>query len=574
MIGGWRPWERFKVARRLTHHARREGGEPPPELLQRLRDDVPDRPALVYAPAAGGRERRGISPRWLVAASLAVALAAGVIGLRVWERQLRLPEPSSSPALSAVPDSAAPDSAAPSRTQAAPPSPRLPPSRLPPPAEVAPPPPASVPAPAMAPAPGQEGGGVGLSRRSTAAPTAPTGQSEKAAGRPASPAGPTAAGGGAATSAAGSTAKPEIEMTAEQPPAATQPKALEPGQPAAATAPRGSAAPATPQARTGSGASPREAAPAPQAVAKAELNRAELNRPQPAPAPPAVADTVTVADGVTAGWPRSSFGADTGIGSYRRLRHDLLDEGRLPRAASVRAGELANAFDLAARGPVAGGPELLAEGAPLPAAGDTWLLRFDARGLRPSPGPDAVEVEFDPAMVARFHRVGATAHRGVAAALYEVELRRPAAMAAAAPRPPGERRKAAAPGPAAGPAPDQMDQGDQMAGADRIVAVLRAVSREQPGAGRIVLAERAVRLSDLRPSWDAASPALRASALAVELARALAAKDPAPRLHELRAKARALAAELPDDPKAAELLQLVQRAADLAGAPGSAAHPP
>ncbi len=86
----------------------------------------------------------------------------------------------------------------------------------------------------------------------------------------------------------------------------------------------------------------------------------------------------------------------------------------------------------------------------------------------------------------------------------------------------------------------------------------------------MVLAERVVRLSDLRPSWDAASPALRASALAVELARALAAREPAPRLQELRARAQALAAELPDDPKAAELLRLVRRAADLAAATGGA----
>src|SRR5205807_4518619 len=34
---------------------------------------------------------------------------------------------------------------------------------------------------------------------------------------------------------------------------------------------------------------------------------------------------------------RSSFGADTGIDSYRRVRRSLLAEGRLPRAASVRA---------------------------------------------------------------------------------------------------------------------------------------------------------------------------------------------------------------------------------------------
>jgi hypothetical protein len=241
--------------------------------------------------------------------------------------------------------------------------------------------------------------------------------------------------------------------------------------------------------------------------------------------------------------------------------------------------------------------------------------------LQSPPGPAIVEVAFDPALVARFQRLGATAHRGVAAALYEVELRQPAAMipagdaaapaavsphpgdaaappaaasrpggsrqkAAAAPRPAGARGSLAAPGPA-GSADDE---------GDRIVAVLRAVSRGQPRgpdravggaaarrpalpdqevprAGQVVLAERVVRLSELRPSLAAASPALRASALAIELAQALAAKDPAPGLRELRARARALAAEMPDDPKIAELLQLVERAADLAATPGHARQP-
>jgi len=74
MIGGWRPWQRWMVARRLARHARREGGEPPADLLRRLREDIPSSPALVRHPdrpplAAG--ERRGTSRRWLAAASLA-----------------------------------------------------------------------------------------------------------------------------------------------------------------------------------------------------------------------------------------------------------------------------------------------------------------------------------------------------------------------------------------------------------------------------------------------------------------------------------------------------------------------
>src|SRR5258708_861882 len=76
MIGGWRPWQRWMVARRLARHARREGGEPPADLLRRLREDIPASPALLrhsdLPPLAGG-ERRGASPRWLAAACLAPA---------------------------------------------------------------------------------------------------------------------------------------------------------------------------------------------------------------------------------------------------------------------------------------------------------------------------------------------------------------------------------------------------------------------------------------------------------------------------------------------------------------------
>jgi len=92
MIGGWRPWQRWMVARRLSRHARREGGEPPADLLRRLREDIPSSPALVRhpdrPPLAPG-ERRGTSRRWLAAASLAAALTAAVVGLRVWEQQSR-----------------------------------------------------------------------------------------------------------------------------------------------------------------------------------------------------------------------------------------------------------------------------------------------------------------------------------------------------------------------------------------------------------------------------------------------------------------------------------------------------
>ncbi len=310
---------------------------------------------------------------------------------------------------------------------------------------------------------------------------------------------------------------------------------------------------------------------------------------------------------------RSSFGADTGTDFYRRVRRGLLAEGRLPRAASVRADELANAFELAAEMPAVGRPELAVEGAPLPAAGATYLVRFEARGLAGRSSSDTVEVDFDPAVVARFRRVGATARRGGAAALYEIELRPEAAAAPAAqgvmtgsrsgaaapamapppPKPVAEPRPADAPHPADAPPPAAASRmkaaSPQPAGeprraaapwpgggTDRVIATLRVVSRDGAAfQGGSLLAARVVRLDQLHPSWDAASPALRVQGLAVELAQALAARDPGPRLQAVRVRAKALAAELPEDPKAAELLQLVDRAADLAGAPGGATpHPP
>jgi hypothetical protein len=307
---------------------------------------------------------------------------------------------------------------------------------------------------------------------------------------------------------------------------------------------------------------------------------------------------------------RSSFGADTGTDFYRRFRQALLAEGRLPRAASVRADELTNAFDLTAEVPAVGRPGLAVEGAPLPAAGATYLVRFEARGLAGRSGADTVEVDFDPAVVARFRRVGATAHRGGAAALYEIELRpeiaaAPAAqgitagpraeaagaamapMAPMAPKPADESRPAVAPRPdaaprmkAASPQPAGEPRGAATSrpggGTDRVFATLRVVSRDEGGfQGGGLLAARVVRLDQLHPSWDAASPALRVQGLAVQLAQALEAKDPGPRLQAVRVRAQALAAELPDDPKAAELLQLADRAADLAAAArGATPHPP
>lgn len=613
MIGGWRPWQRWMVARRLARHARREGREPPADLLRRLREDIPASPALLRhpdrPPLAGG-ERRAASRRWLAAAALAAALTAVVVGLRVWEAQ-----PRGESRLLELRSWSGGGPAYPSRRAKgeASPSPALSPARpsvVPAPAAVVPPPSVAPPPPQRQPARSVQG--EPEVRSFAEQPTGAGGDADQAAA-------PSAATAGEGAAQSLEAPRPKLERSSRG--GASQSSGRSASTLAAPTL-------AAPTAAAPAGMSADDAAPAERARGAAPPHPLPPAAAPPPPAAAKVASPELSADAMVAAaspapqaaprlggaspW-RSSFGADTGTDFYRRVRRGLLDEGRLPRAASVRADELANAFDLAADVPAVGRPELAVEGAPLPAAGATYLVRFEARGLAGRSSQDTVEVDFDPAVVARFRRVGATAHRGGASALYEIELRpeiaaaptapgvvagsRPdaagaalapmAPMAPMAPKPVAASAPAAAPQRAAAPRmkaaspqpagePRSAAASRPAAGADRVIATLRVVSRDAGGfRGGAVLTARVVHLHQLHPSWDAASPALRVQGLAVQLARALAARDPGPRLQEVRVRAQALAAELPEDPKAAELLQLVDRAADLAAATGGTTpHPP
>jgi len=65
-------------------------GEPPADLLARLREDLP--PALAIGEEAAARRRpAALGRRWLLAASLALMTGAGAVGLRVMQR---MPAPS------------------------------------------------------------------------------------------------------------------------------------------------------------------------------------------------------------------------------------------------------------------------------------------------------------------------------------------------------------------------------------------------------------------------------------------------------------------------------------------------
>jgi hypothetical protein len=123
-------------------------------------------------------------------------------------------------------------------------------------------------------------------------------------------------------------------------------------------------------------------------------------------------------------------------------------------------------------------------------------------------GAQPVELTFDPAAVARSRRVSAGS-----VALYELELQ------------PGA--------PATAPA-----------------ATLRL-----PAHPPIT-----VRVADLGRPWEQASPGLRRGALAAELAEVLAGTRPRSALPEILRRARSLAAELPGDGQAAELVRLVEGA--------------
>jgi hypothetical protein len=588
--GGWGLWERWRMARRLAGHARREGGAPPPELLRRLREDIPDRPdwrdrrAVAPEPGATGKaERPGAAPpprRWLVAASLTAAMIAAVLGLRVLEQ---LPGPRAAlfrPAAEAV--ERAGGLAA--KLRPPPPSSPSPPPR---PTEPAPPVPGAIalpPSPAASQPPPSPANPV-LSRSAARVPAPPASPAAR-------PAGEAAEGAARPAPTSGPGGEHERGETAPEPQARPLREPLQAlgyagsGRTRSAPArrpgaPRPDAASTPAGAAQGEGAAADDRAAQPLAVAgqsaapEEELRVTAESAPVP-PSPSAPPLAKAARPGAPLAPLRSTFGDATGTAFYRRLRRELLAEGRLPPTGWVRAEELANAFELRGEAPAVSRSLLSAEGAPLPPSGAAYLVRFAARGLTGPPGAEAVQVDFDPTVVAHVRRVGATASRGGASALFEVELRRaperasPHALVAATPAGPGGERQ--------GPAPGVAAAGVAAApGAERrVLAILRVSRAGAGGAAAAAPAARVVYLSDLQPSWTAASPELRISGLAVQLAAALAAGDPARRLQELRAEARALASELPDEPKAAELLRLVERAAELAGAPGAAAapHPP
>lgn len=81
-----RPNER-EIARKL---AEREAFEPPAGLLEKIKSEIP--PEISVGTAVPGTAKENVMPirqRWLIAASLIMAVGAGAVGLRVWQGEGR-----------------------------------------------------------------------------------------------------------------------------------------------------------------------------------------------------------------------------------------------------------------------------------------------------------------------------------------------------------------------------------------------------------------------------------------------------------------------------------------------------
>lgn len=246
----------------------------------------------------------------------------------------------------------------------------------------------------------------------------------------------------------------------------------------------------------------------------------------------------------------TTFGLDVDTGSYTAARRSLT-EGVLPRPESVRVEEFVSFFDYGDAPPARGDFALKAEGAPSPyAPGSEYrLLRFNvkAREVEDRSGtPPAVarhaeaQVEFDPAVVESYRLLGsenrAAAGHGSreetvgaghsVTALYEVKLR------------PG--------------APE-----------NGLVATLHLRYRS-PETAAILETVKKLRRSDLAPSWEQASPALRLAGSVAEFAEILRQSPWAGGtggLPEVLRQAQAAAKALPKSETTAEFLDLVRRAA-------------
>jgi hypothetical protein len=444
-----------EIARKL---AEREELEPPAGLLKKIKSEIPPSiPVGTGTPRVETRSPVAPRQRWLMAASVVAMIGAGLLALQVRTSMAPMQETAGSKALLQRADRAPASSSTPP-----------PPARMSPPQEAEP----LLGTPQAPPPPPKPLSRKEMDERKSLGYVTPQGVEGGVEG---------GVVGGAPGGAVGGAAAPREAAPAVQP----------------VEVPENVAA-------------PPPAAPAPQAAAKEE-RRADAAADSPLRIGYEAAGTADAAKPrsealytstlsvrvdpftETASHRLSTFETDSGTASYELVRRSLL-QGKLPDPGAIRVGEVLNGFETGIVPPV--------EGAPSPLRDPRYrLLCFRLPvGLR-------VEVEFNPAVVARYRLLG----NGLST-LYEIELR---------------------------PAPRD----------SRVLTL------------RLGAAEKAVLLSVLAPSWEKASPGFRLTALAAELAEMLKGGSPRADLAEAARQEREAQKDLAKSDRASELADLVERAA-------------
>jgi hypothetical protein len=352
-----------EIARKL---AEREELEPPAGLLEKIKSEIPPSiPVGTGTPEVETPSPAAPRQRWLMAASVAAMIGAGLLAFQLRTPMAPVEETAGSKALLQRTD----------RAPAAPSAP--PPARMSPPGEAeplldarqAPPPP-----PPPPPKP--------LSRKETdelksLGYVAPQGVAGGVEGGVVGGVPGGVAGGAVGGAPAPREAEPSVQAV-EAPESVDAP------------------APAAPAPQATAKEERRANAAADSAMATAEAAKPGLEVRHKAVEANPLKDTATQ--------PLSTFETDSGTASYELVRR-LLQQGKLPDPGAIRVGEVLNGFEAGGVPPV--------EGAPTPFRDSRYRLL----GFR-LPAGHRVEVEFNPTVVVRYRLLGNGLYT-----LYEIELR-------------------------------------------------------------------------------------------------------------------------------------------------------
>jgi hypothetical protein len=507
----------WKTSEIVRHLAERDGVEPPEGLLETIKSQIPaELPALPADTLTEIGERRREPRRrvWLMAASLAAAVGAGVLGLRVMQTM---------PRQEAALEKTAREQELPRQvTPAAPPALPVPPQILPQRPRAA----TSQGGVAEAPSPSMDAGAAKEKKAEAPrsdlkalgylgegrAKTAPSPQAVPArpALRPPSPPAP-----------AKPAAPPEekVSALAESP--------LEGGVPGGVAG--------------GTAGSAKDAAPLLDQRSRGARDPWAVLQTRPE----VLTDRINV--GGNESGQQSGYAGPAGPASVRRS----LEAGRLPPPGAVRVEDFVSSFSYGDAPPVREDFAVRAEGAPTPFAPEagTRLLRFNIRSSQTVFRDARAQVEFNPEVVSRWRLLGSEDRpltRGKlggdigpagpigagqsVTALYEVHLK------------PG------------------------VTGSQKIATL--HLRFHAAGSGEARETTRDLRVADLAPSWETAPPGLRLASLAAELAEVLRGSSgvEGAGLDDLLRRSQQLSAELAKSSQgaeAADLLRMVEETARL-----------